>query len=132
MSIIELNLRNNSVEVPLWVIFLIKFYKWRNWSSKRLFNLPRVAEAKFETRLFNQNEYISFFTIWFKRALLLAEKVKNLPAMWKTQVWSLGKEDPLEKKMVTHASIAWGISWTGEHGDHGITELNTTEQLTHT
>ena len=94
--------------------------------------MPRVAEAKFETRLFNQNEYISFFTVWFKRALLLAEKVKNLPAMWKTQVWSLGKEDPLEKKMVTHASITWGISWTDEHGDHGITELNTTEQLTHT
>ena len=50
----------------------------------------------------------------------MAEKVKNLPAMWETQVWSLGKEDPLEKNMATHSSIARGISWTDEYGDHEI------------
>ena len=39
--------------------------------------------------------------------------VKNLPAMWETQVQSLGQEDPLEKKMATHSSIlAWRIPWT--------------------
>ena len=39
--------------------------------------------------------------------------VKNLPAMWETQVWSLGWEDPLEKGMATHFSIfAWRIPWT--------------------
>ena len=31
--------------------------------------------------------------------------VKNLPAMWKTQLQSLGQEDPLEKGMATHSSI---------------------------
>ena len=31
----------------------------------------------------------------------MAQKVKNLPAMWKTQVWSLGQEDPLQKGMAT-------------------------------
>ena len=31
--------------------------------------------------------------------------VKNLPAMWETQVRSLGQEDPLEKGMATHSSI---------------------------
>ena len=37
--------------------------------------------------------------------------VRNLPAMWETQVWSLGWEDPLE--MATHSSIlAWRIPWT--------------------
>ena len=36
--------------------------------------------------------------------------MKNLPAMWETQVLSLGKEDPLEKGMATHSSIlAWRI-----------------------
>ena len=34
--------------------------------------------------------------------------VKSLPAVWETQVWSLGQEDPLEKEMATHSSIlAW-------------------------
>ena len=43
--------------------------------------------------------------------------VKNLPAMWETQVQSLGQEDPLEKTMATHSSIlAWRIPWTEEPG----------------
>ena len=48
-------------------------------------------------------------------ASLIAQSVKNLPAVQETQVRSLGQEDPLEKKMATHSSIlAWKISWTGE------------------
>ena len=36
--------------------------------------------------------------------------VKNLPAMWKTQIQSLGQEDPLEKGMTIHSSVlAWRI-----------------------
>jgi len=36
--------------------------------------------------------------------------IKNLPAMWDTQVQSLGREDPLEREMATHSSIlAWEI-----------------------
>ena len=43
--------------------------------------------------------------------------VKNLPAMQKTWVQTLGQEDPLEKEMVTHTSIlAWRISWTEQPG----------------
>ena len=34
-------------------------------------------------------------------ASLLAQKVKNLHALWKTQVWSLGQEDPLQKGIAT-------------------------------
>ena len=41
---------------------------------------------------------------------MLAQTVKNLPAMWETWVQTLGWEDPLEKKMATHSSIlAWEI-----------------------
>ena len=48
-------------------------------------------------------------------ASLVAQMVKNLPVMWKTQVHSLGLEDPLEKEMATHSSIlAWKIPWTEE------------------
>ena len=42
---------------------------------------------------------------------------KNLPAMQETPVQSLGREDPLEKEMVTHSSLlAWEIPWTEEPG----------------
>ena len=49
----------------------------------------------------------------YYRASLVAQMVKNLPAMWETCVWSLSWEDPLEKGMATHSSIlAWRIPWT--------------------
>ena len=48
-------------------------------------------------------------------ASLVAEMVKNLPAMLETWVPSLGWEDPLEEGMATHSSIlAWRIPWTEE------------------
>ena len=47
------------------------------------------------------------------RASLVAQTIKNPPAMWETWVQSLGWEDPLEKGMATHSSIlAWRIPWT--------------------
>ena len=50
-------------------------------------------------------------------AFLVAQMVKNLPAMQETQVWSLGWEYPLEKEMATHSSaLAWKIPWTEEPG----------------
>ena len=50
-------------------------------------------------------------------ASLIAQLVKNLPAMQETWVRSLGREDPLEKEMAIHSSIlAWKIPWTEEPG----------------
>ena len=44
---------------------------------------------------------------------LVAQVVKNPPAMWEISVQSLGWEDPLEKGKATHSSIlAWRIPWT--------------------
>ena len=44
---------------------------------------------------------------------LVAQLIKNLPAMQETWVRSLGWEDPLEKGMATHSNIlAWRIPWT--------------------
>ena len=51
------------------------------------------------------------------RASLVAQMVKNLPAIQETWVRSLGQEDPLEKGMAIHSSIlAWRIPWTEEPG----------------
>ena len=53
----------------------------------------------------------------FITASLVAQMVKNLPVMQKTEVRSLGWEDSLEKGMATHSSIlAWSIPWTEEPG----------------
>ena len=48
---------------------------------------------------------------------LIAQLVKNLPAMQETWVRFLGWEDPLEKEMAIHSSIlAWKIPWTEQAG----------------
>ena len=61
----------------------------------------------------------------------MAQTVKHLPAMQETWVRSLGREDPLEKKMATHSStLAWKIPWMEEHGVYspwGPKELDMTE-----
>ena len=50
-------------------------------------------------------------------ASLVAQIVKESPAMQETRVQSLGRKDPLEEEMATHPSILpWEIPWTGEPG----------------
>ena len=65
-----------------------------------------------------------------KRASLVAQLVKKLPAVQETWVRSLGQEDLLVKKMATHSSIlAWEIPWTEEPiglQSMGLQELDTT------
>ena len=67
---------------------------------------------------------VSFILPQNIKASLVAQIVKNLPAMQETPVWSLGREDPLEKEMATHSSIfAWRIPWTGYPGGLQTMEL---------
>ena len=48
---------------------------------------------------------------------LVAKRLKCLPLMRETWVWSLGQEDPLEKEMITLSSIlAWAVPWMEEPG----------------
>ena len=56
-------------------------------------------------------------TLKLFRASLLAQMVKNLPAVQETWVWFLGQEDPLEEDMMTPSNIlACRIPWIGEPG----------------
>ena len=68
-------------------------------------------------------------------ASLVAQLVKNLPAMQETWVRSLGQEDPLEKEMTTYSSIlAWRISLTEEPAglqSMESQESDTTQRLNH-
>ena len=53
------------------------------------------------------------YPLQYSWASLVAQPVKNLPAMWETWVSSLGWEDLLEKRKATHSNIlAWRIPWT--------------------
>ena len=64
----------------------------------------------------------------------LAHMVKNLPAMWETQVWSLGWEDPLEKGMATHYSCLENFmdrrAWWATYSPWSHKEWDRTEPLT--
>ena len=63
------------------------------------------------------------YALQYSWASLVAQLVKNSPAMWETCVWFLSWEDPLEKRTATHSSIlVWRIPW-------GCKEWDTTEQL---
>jgi len=61
---------------------------------------------------------------------MVAQTVKNLPAMQETQVQYLGQKDLLKKGMATHSSIlSWRIPWTNEPGRlhivHGVAQTQT-------
>ena len=70
----------------------------------------RTFVVKVMSQLFNM-------LFGFVMASLVAQRLKNLPAVWETQFWSLGWEDPLEKEMATHSStLAWKVPWMEEPG----------------
>ena len=73
-------------------------------------------------------QYFCLF-VCFLMQFLVAQSVKNLPAVQETQVRSLGQEDDLEKEMPTHSSIlAWNVLWTEEPG--GLQSMGSQESDT--
>ena len=59
------------------------------------------------------------YLLQYSWASVVAQLVKNPPAMWETWVQSLGWKDPLEKGKATHSSmLAWRISWTAQRVGH--------------
>ena len=85
------------------------------------------------------NFWIARKVLYLDLGVVMAQRVKNLPATQETQetwVRSLGWEDPLKKEMATLSSIlAWRVPWTEEPGrlqSMGCKGSDTTEQLTHT
>ena len=71
-------------------------------------------------------------TTYLLKSSLVAQTVKNLPAVPKNWVRSLGQEDPLEKGMATYSSIlAWRIPWTEMPDSLQSTRLQSRTQLRH-
>ena len=79
------------------------------------------------------------YPLQFSWASLVAQFIKNLPAVWETWVQSLSWEDPLEKGMATSSNIlawkipmdrgAWQAAVYGVANSRTCKELDTTEQL---
>ena len=82
--------------------------------SKSWTRLSDYTELNWEFHINDILQNIVFYVILpSHRALLVAQLVKNLPAMWETSIQSLGWEDPLEKGKATHSSVlAQRIPWT--------------------
>ena len=97
------------LNVFLWpdiLIILFIFIYFFNW---------RIIALQCWFLLENNMNQLYIYT--YIQASLVTQMVKNLPAVWETWVWSLGREDPLEKEMAIHSStIAWKIPWTEEPG----------------
>jgi len=96
-------------------------WEWGYWLV--LLSGPNYPEENSHAIVFRGKGWHTskLFLVWIPLrthwASLVAQTVKNLPAMLETQVWSLDWEDPLENGMATHSSIlAWRIPWTEEPG----------------
>ena len=108
--------------------------RWRWWEAFRVINLEMwVGGPTYSVLGTMRNHFSSVHLghgLLINRASLVAQGLKNLPAVQDTLVWSLGWEEPLEEEMATHSSIlAWRIPWTEEATVHSK-ESDTTEQLT--
>ena len=87
---------------------------WRIPMNRKAWQAIVHGVAKSQTRLGDQ---VQHSTKTMRGASLVAQMLKNLPAMQETWIQSLGWEDPLEKGMHTHSSILiWTIPWTEEPG----------------
>ena len=78
----------------------------------RHFSVGFLDAPQYLIRERGQTQTLNYFY-----ASLVAQMVKNLPAVQENRVISLSQEDPLEKRMATHSSIlAWRIPWTEKPG----------------
>ena len=93
-------------------------WSWEGWlDTQHTFTLLSFQAPHSSSALWDWQ----FFTLLLFGASLIAQLVKNLPAMQETWVWFLGWEDPLEKEMAIHSSIlAWKI-----HGQRRLAGLIT-------
>ena len=92
-------------------------YLWDSPSKNTGVGCCALLQGTFPTQGFNPCLLCLLYLQEVGSLPLVAQLVKNLPAMWETWVQSLGWGDPLEKGRATHSNIlAWRITWTEEPG----------------
>ena len=99
-----------ATQIPFVVVVSNSFWALEPLESLEMWN------ADPETRLLlNWTKYCGccYCLVIRSWASLVAQIVKNMPALQETRVQSLGQEDPLQEEMATHSStLAWRIPWT--------------------
>ena len=116
----------NFIKSSFWddhIVFILQFVSV-------VYHVDWFAGIKKSLHLWNKSDLIMIYNpfnvlLW---AFLVAQTVKNLPAMKETWIWSLGQEDPLKKVMATHSIFLPRES----HGQrslmgyrHGVTKSQT-------
>ena len=92
--------------VTLSKIFNLSELQFSNLLSKQYIPVAEINKRTYVNHLVHH-------LLYSRWASLVAQMVKNPPAMWDTCVRYLGREKPLEKGKATHSSIlAWRIPWT--------------------
>ena len=105
--------------IPEWVAFPFSRGSSQPRDRTQVSHIAGRFFTSWATREAHDKEEEKYFCLWTCTfgASLVTQTVKNLPAVWETWVWSLGREDPLEKEMATHSGIpAWRVPWTEEPG----------------
>ena len=103
----------NFLAKPNILICIIKYFLIAHWERIHL----QCRRPRFDSRVGKIRWRGIGYPLQYSWASLVAQLVKNLPAMQETWVRSLSGEDPLEKGKATHCSIlAWRIPWTTVHG----------------
>ena len=120
------------------VLYNMKFQTWVSILTLLSHHLNRVFKPLLhkDKRFYKQTSLVKIalgYPLQHYWASLVAQLVKNPPAMWETWIRSLGWEDPLEKRKATHSSILEILGDSGEsHGLYspwGHKESDTTERL---
>ena len=128
--------------LKIYILIFLLYHKSNTYTLEK-FKLCRIIKSKYNFFLNGTSLDLLFFDLLFStqkytvdvhasltywlytipQASLVAQTVKNLPAMWASLVQSLGREDPLEEGIVAHSSIrAWripmdrGAWWATAHG----------------
>ena len=100
LNIIKINIFSFMTSIATLPTLLLRFHLYHKWCS---------GIYSFECYSFLPQVSINL-------SIPYMEMVRSLHAMQETQVQSLGWEDPQEKGMAAHSSIAWKIPWTEELG----------------
>ena len=107
-----------SLSLSLYIYIYIKYICY-NYNDKYIYMLGWAKFVCVFSVRFNRKTQMNFLAnLINKWASLVAQLVKNLPAMWEIRVWFLYWEDPLKKGMATCSSLlAWRSPWTEEPGE---------------
>ena len=103
------------ISLQRWRFLPFQFIKCEDLISSSLFVLVLKLQCT-QSHGKHWGEGIGYPLQYFWTSLV-AQRVKQLPAMQESQVWFLGQEDPLKKEVATHSStFAWKIRWMVKPG----------------